>query len=92
MGGSSPGLASGLGDAGAEGRLPYKLLVRSKTFPTWRRAQRRSGQVTARVESHRGASFSRVGSVVTNLEIDGHAGIRLYNERDTAEQWIKEGK
>jgi hypothetical protein len=48
--------------------------------------------VTARVESHWGASFSRVGSVVTNLEIDGHAGIQLYNERDTAEQSIKEGK
>ena len=35
---------------------------------------------------------SRVGFIVTNLQIPNRAVVRFYNKRGTAEQWIKEGK
>jgi hypothetical protein len=37
------------------------------------------------------ALWPRWGSV-TNLETDSRAVVRFYNKRETAEQWIKEGK
>ena len=39
-----------------------------------------------------GEVFPRVGFIVTNLETDSRAVVRLYNKRGTAEQWIREGK
>src|SRR4029453_19063695 len=30
--------------------------------------------------------------IVTNLQLPNRAGVRFYNKRGTAEQWIKEGK
>ena len=33
-----------------------------------------------------------MGFIVTNLETDSRAVVRFYNQRGTAEQWIKEGK
>jgi hypothetical protein len=33
-----------------------------------------------------------VGFIVTNLEAESRAVVRFYNNRDTAEQWIKGGK
>ena len=44
------------------------------------------------VEFHFGELFRRVGFIVTNLETDSRAVVRFYNQRGTAEQWIKEGK
>jgi hypothetical protein len=32
-----------------------------------------------------------VGFIITNLEMPSRAGVRFYNERGTAERWIKEG-
>jgi hypothetical protein len=46
----------------------------------------------AKVEFHLGELFPRVGLSVTDLETDSRAVARFYNERGTAEQWIKEGK
>lgn len=46
--------------------------------------------MVAKVEFHYGELFPRVGFIVTNLW-DGRAVVRFYNQRDTAEQWIKEG-
>jgi hypothetical protein len=37
-------------------------------------------------------SCSRLGFIVTNLEMPSRAVVRFYNKRGTAEQWIKEGK
>jgi hypothetical protein len=34
----------------------------------------------------------RLGLIVTNLEADSRAVVRLYNKRGTGERWIKEGK
>lgn len=39
----------------------------------------------------RGA-LSRVGFIVTNLTMRAKNVVRFYNQRGTAEQWIKEGK
>jgi hypothetical protein len=48
--------------------------------------------VTAKVEHHQGELFPRVGFIVTNLSSPSRAVVRFYNQRGTAEQWIKEGK
>jgi hypothetical protein len=51
---------------------------------SWKTARR----VVAKVEFHFGELFPRVGFIVTNLETDNRAVVRLYNKRGTAEQWI----
>jgi hypothetical protein len=55
---------------------------------SWTMARR----VVAKVEFHCGELFPRVGLIVTNLGTSSRAVARFYNERGTAEQWIKEGK
>ena len=42
--------------------------------------------------SGQGELFPRVGFIVTNLALPSRAVVRFYNQRGTAEQWIKEGK
>ena len=46
----------------------------------------------AKVEWHRGELFPRIGFIVTNLSRSAKRVVRFYNQRGTAEQWIKEGK
>ncbi len=74
------------------GRPSYQPVVRRKSFlyqaASWRRARR----VVAKVEFHFGELFPRVGFIVANLTACNRAVVRFYNKRDTAEQWIKEGK
>jgi len=48
--------------------------------------------VVAKVEWHKGELFPRVGFIVTNLDRPAQRVVRFYNQRGTAEQWIKEGK
>ena len=55
---------------------------------SWNRARR----VVAKVEWHNGELFPRVGFIVTNLKRPAKRVVRFYNQRGTAEQWIKEGK
>src|SRR5438128_373909 len=43
-------------------------------------------------EHHLGELFPRVGFIVTTLTGTNRAAVRFYNQRGTAEQWIKEGK
>ena len=52
----------------------------------------RDRRVVAKEEWHVGDLFPRVGFVVTNLSWRGKRVVRFYNQRGTAEQWIKEGK
>ena len=74
------------------GRPSYKPVVRYKSFlyqaASWTKARR----VVAKVEFHFGELFPRVGFIVTNFQTSNWAGVRFYNQRATAEQWIKEGK
>jgi hypothetical protein len=55
---------------------------------SWTKARR----VVAKVEWHSGELFPRIGFIVTNLKRPAKAVVRFYNQRGTAEQWIKEGK
>ena len=55
---------------------------------SWSRARR----VVAKVEWHNGELFPHVGFIVTNLTRPAKRVVRFYNQRGTAEQWIKEGK
>src|SRR5277367_1151362 len=55
---------------------------------SWTQARR----VVAKVEWHNGELFPRVGFIVTNLVRPAKRVVRFYNQRGTAEQWIKEGK
>src|SRR5271169_19741 len=55
---------------------------------SWNQARR----VVAKVEWHNGELFPRVGFIVTNLIRPAKRVVRFYNQRGTAEQWIKEGK
>ena len=74
------------------GRPSKKPLVEFKGFlyqaASWKTARR----VVAKVEHHPGELFPRVGFIVTNLTLPNRAVVRFYNNRGTAEQWIKEGK
>jgi hypothetical protein len=54
----------------------------------WNRARR----VIAEVEWHCGELFPRVGFIVMNLGARAKNVVHFYNQRGTAEQWIKEGK
>lgn len=48
--------------------------------------------VIANIEWHPGELFPRVGFIVTNMPMDPDWIVRLYNQRGTAEQLIKERK
>jgi hypothetical protein len=48
--------------------------------------------VVAKVEWHPGELYPRVGFIVTNLPRPAEGVVAFYNQRGTAEQWIKEGK
>jgi len=55
---------------------------------SWQKTRR----VVARVEWHMGELFPRVGFIVTDLTWWSKNAVGFYNQRGTAEQWIKEGK
>ena len=48
--------------------------------------------MVAKVEWHPGELYPRVGFIVTNLSRPAERVVAFYNQRGTAEQWIKEGK
>ncbi len=48
--------------------------------------------MVAKVESHLGELFPRVGLIVTNLRWWSRNVVDFCNRRGTGEQWIKEGK
>jgi hypothetical protein len=49
-------------------------------------------RVVAKVEWHPSELYPRVGFIVTNLSRPAERVVAFYNQRGTAEQWIKEGK
>jgi hypothetical protein len=52
----------------------------------------KSRRVIAKVEWHPGELIPRVGYVVTNMPMEPDWIVRFYNQRGTAEQYIKKGK
>ena len=65
-----------------------RIRSRKKSTACWDRPRR----VIAKIEHHLGELFPRVGFIVTTLTGTNRAVVRFYNQRGTAEQWIKEGK
>jgi hypothetical protein len=55
---------------------------------SWKKPRR----VVAKVEWHAAELYPRVGFIVTNLARPAERVVGFYNQRGTAEQWIKEGK
>ena len=55
---------------------------------SWNKPRR----VVAKVEWHPGELYPRVGFIVTNMTRPAERVVMFYNQRGTAEQWIKEGK
>jgi len=55
---------------------------------SWTRPRR----VVAKVEWHPGELYPRAGFIVTNMTRPAERVVAFYNQRGTAEQWIKEGK
>jgi hypothetical protein len=74
------------------GRLSHAPLVRYRSFQYRAASWDRPRRVIAKVEHHLGELFPRVGFIVTTLTGTNRAVVRFYNQRGTAEQWIKEGK
>jgi hypothetical protein len=74
------------------GRPSNAPLVRYADFSYQAQSWNRSRRVVAKVEWHKGELFPRVGFIVTNLTRPAKHVVRFYNQRGTAEQWIKEGK
>ena len=74
------------------GRLSHAPLVRYRSFQYQAASWDRPRRVIAKVEHHLGELFPRVGFIVSSLTGPNRAVVRFYNQRGTAEQWIKEGK
>jgi hypothetical protein len=74
------------------GRPSYAPLVRYRSFHYQAASWDRPRRVIAKIEHHLGELFPRVGFIVTTLTGTNRAVVRFYNQRGTAEQWIKEGK
>jgi hypothetical protein len=74
------------------GRPPLKPQVFSAGFKYQAQSWTKPRRVVAKVEWHGGELFPRVGFIVTNLRRPPEKVVHFYNQRGTAEQWIKEGK
>jgi len=74
------------------GRPSYKPVVGYKSFlyqaAGWKTARR----VVAKREHHQGELVLRVVFIVRSVTLPSRAVVRFYNQRGTAEQWIKDGK
>jgi hypothetical protein len=74
------------------GRPSRTPLVWYRSFEYQAVSWSRRRRVIAKIEHHLGELFPRVGFIVTTLTGTNRTVIRFYNQRGTAEQWIKEGK
>ena len=74
------------------GRPPHELRRYFASFSYQAQSWRKPRRVVAKVEWHPGELYPRVGFIVTNLARPAERVVTFYNQRGTAEQWIKEGK
>jgi hypothetical protein len=74
------------------GRPPHHVRRSYASFYYQAASWSRPRRVIAKVEWHCGELFPRVGFIVTNMERRSKNVVGFYNQRGTAEQWIKEGK
>jgi hypothetical protein len=74
------------------GRPPHEVRRFYASFRYQAQSWSRSRRVVAKVEWHPGELYPRVGFLVTNLCRPPERVVAFYNQRGTAEQWIREGK
>jgi hypothetical protein len=74
------------------GRPPHEVRRYYASLSYQAQSWKRPRRVVAKVEWHPGELYPRVGFIVTNLARPAERLVAFYNQRGTAEQWIKEGK
>jgi hypothetical protein len=74
------------------GRPPHEVRRFYASFRYQAASWDRPRRVVAKVEWHPGELYPRVGFLVTNLCRPPERVVAFYNQRGTAEQWIREGK
>ena len=74
------------------GRPSHRPKVFHHSFRYQAKSWQRPRRVVAKIEWHNGELFPRIGFIVTNLRWRSKRVVQFYNNRGTAEQWIKEGK
>jgi hypothetical protein len=74
------------------GRPPNEVRRFYASFSYQAQSWNKPRRVVAKVEWHPGELYPRVGFIVTNLARPAKHVVAFYNQRGTAEQWIKEGK
>ena len=74
------------------GRPPHEVRRYFASFTYQAQSWNKPRRVVAKVEWHPGELYPRVGFIVTNLARPTQRVVAFYNQRGTAEQWIKEGK
>ena len=74
------------------GRPPNEVRRSYVNFTYQAGSWTKSRRVVAKVESHPGELYPRVGFIVTNMARAAENVVAFYNKRGTCEQWIKEGK
>jgi hypothetical protein len=74
------------------GRPPHEVRRYYASFTYRAQSWNTPRRVVAKVEWYPGKLYPRVGFIVTNLARPAERVVAFYNQRGTAEQWIKEGK
>jgi hypothetical protein len=74
------------------GRPPHEVRRHYASFAYQAQSWSKPRRVVAKVEWHPGELYPRVGFIITSLARPAERVVAFYNQRGTAEQWIKEGK
>jgi hypothetical protein len=74
------------------GRPPQEVRRYYASFTYRAQSWNKPRRVVAKVEWHPEELYPRVGFIVTNLARPAERVVAFYNQRGTAEQYIKEGK
>jgi hypothetical protein len=74
------------------GRPPHEVRRYFASFSYQAQTWKKSRRVVAKGEWHPNELYPRVGFIVTTLARPAERVVAFYNQRGTAEQWIKEGK
>jgi hypothetical protein len=74
------------------GRPPHEVRRSYASFRYQAQSWSCSRRIVVKVEWHPGELYPRVGFLVTNLCRPPERVVAFYNQRGTAEQWIREGK
>jgi DDE family transposase len=74
------------------GRPPHEVRRYHASFSYRAGSWTRPRRVVAKVEWHPGELYPRVGFIVTNMTRPAERVVAFYNQRGTAERWIREGK